>query len=112
MGHTLDVVMTFDNNPAISKVKVNEYDISHHYLIDFTMKCAAERHESKTITFRNLKAVDLEKFDADWKEAWDGIRTGETFGETMLRYKEVGEKIVSEHAPLVTKTIKIVPDAP
>ena len=35
MSHTLDIVATFNTNPRVENVVVNEYDISHHFLVDF-----------------------------------------------------------------------------
>ena len=35
MGHTLDIIATFYDNPAISNISAEEYDISDHFLVDF-----------------------------------------------------------------------------
>ena len=35
MGHIIDIIATFDNNPVISNLEANVYDLSHHFLVDF-----------------------------------------------------------------------------
>ena len=42
MGHTLDIVATFINNPIVTDIDVSEYDLNHHFLIDFKIPCAPE----------------------------------------------------------------------
>ena len=61
MGHTLDIVVTFNNIPAVTNIEVNEYDISHHYLVDITDTCPPEIRQYKVIRYRNIKAINSEK---------------------------------------------------
>ena len=112
MGHTLDIVATFNMKPGITNIIVNEYeDISHHFLVDFTATCAPEVREYKVIKYRNIKAVDSEKFDCDVKKKLN-ISTAGTFGQKVKHYNEVMAETLEKHAPLKTKKIKIVPDTP
>ena len=68
MGHTLDIVTTFDKNPVISKIDINEYDISHHFLIDFNVTCSAEVCEYKMIEYRSTKNINYKRNILYWNQ--------------------------------------------
>ena len=112
MGHTLDIVATFNKNPNITNVVVNEYDISHHFLVDFLVTLNPDKREYKTITYRNIKAVDCEKFSNEITQKWNELLPLGSFGEKVTKYNNVLEKVLKEHAPQKTRTIKIVPESP
>ena len=106
MGHTLDIVAMFNKNPEVSNVDVNQYDISHHFLIDFTVTCSPEVHEFKTIKYRKANGIGSEKFSSEIKERWNGIQEGESFGDRISRFNEIKKDTLDKHAPLHSKTIK------
>ena len=56
MGHTLDIVVTFTNNLIVTDIDVSEYDLSHHFLIDFKITCAPGTHVYKIVNYRNVKS--------------------------------------------------------
>ena len=62
LGHTIDMIATFDNNPVISNLEANEYDVSHHFLIDFDVAIHPEIRKHKTIWYRNIKMINSEEF--------------------------------------------------
>ena len=109
-GHTLDIIATFGEHPTISSVKSNENDVSHHYLIGFHISVKPKVKQEKEITYRKLKEIDPERFNADILEKLD--ITLESFGDNVKRYNEVLNEIINEHAPVKTRRIKIVPNAP
>ena len=88
-GHTLDIVATFRNDPIVSGVEVNDYDISHHYLIDFMATCSPIVPDFKTIAYRNIKGVDAELFSTDINQRWNEILEGGSFGENMEEYNKI-----------------------
>lgn len=47
-GHTLDIIATFDDGPAITNIQVSEYDISHHFLVDFQVDVSPLEVQQKT----------------------------------------------------------------
>ena len=79
MGHTLDIVATYINNPVVSDIVVSEYDVSHHFLIDFSVLCTPEIREYRTINYRNIKAINNTKFSSDIREKWNTLPPG-SFG--------------------------------
>jgi hypothetical protein len=109
-GHTLDIVVTFGDNPIITSIVSNEYDLSHHFLIDFHAAIIPEAKQEKEITYRKLKNIDPETFINNVSEKMD--LSSESFGDNMRTYNKVLRETLDEHAPVKSKTIKVVPNAP
>ena len=109
-GHTLDGIITFQNGPTISKIETNEYDLSHHFLVDFCVDVTVERKLEKEIRYRKLNDIDTEKLVEDITNSF--AITDNSFGENITSYNEAMRRITDEHAPVITKTIKVVPNAP
>lgn len=78
--------------------------------MDCKVTCAPEIKKYKTISYRNCKSINIENFNNDVSESLD-ISTG-TFGDRINNYTEVMTNTLNKHAPLKTKRIKLVPDAP
>jgi len=65
----------------------------------------------KTCSFRNLKSIDIGKLKNDIVTTMSNS-TGTSFGEKISFYNENMSSILDKHAPLKSKTIKVVPKAP
>ena len=109
-GHTLDIVATFGENPNITNITSNVYDVSHHALIDFQISARPKGKQEKEITYRRLKNIDPEKFKEDVTEKLD--ITEQSFGDNMKKYNKILKDILDEHAPQKKCKIKIVTGAP
>ena len=107
-GHTLDIITTFGKNPIISNIESNEYDVSHHFLVDFQVAIVPEAKHVKEITYRKLK--DPEKFTKDVSKKL--TISCHSFGENVRNYNEVLRGLLDDHAPVKSRKIKVVPDAP
>ena len=42
LGHTLDIIATFVDDPKISGIECSEYDLSHHFLVEFDVAIVPE----------------------------------------------------------------------
>ena len=111
MGHTLDIVATLNSNPLVKDIKAMEYDISHHFLVDFLVTCRPVQRQHKIISYRNTKAIESNKFTEDINDKLNKLPQG-TFGEKMKYYNDIMAEVLNEHAPLKSKKVKIIPDAP
>lgn len=109
-GHTLDVIITYKDSPIVKNIEFEEYDISHHHLIKFKVEVEIELKIVKEIKFRKLKNIDSERFTRDIQNSF--AITEKPFGELITSYNEKMQKIIDDHAPVIKKTIKIVPEAP
>ena len=113
MGHTLDIVATFNNNPSVTSINANEYEgVSHHYLVDFNLICSVEEKEYKTITYRNIRNIDHTKLYQDISMKKQAIGEVDSLKDKVEVYNEMLVKILDKHAPLKTKTVKLVPRSP
>ena len=89
----------------------HEYDISHHYLVDFTIEINPEIKTYKVISHRNLNHIDSEKFKCDISNKLH-LSALATFGENTTMYNEVLWEALNIHAPIKTRSIKLVQKAP
>ena len=110
-GHTLDLVLTRSDSPIITNLVSNNVNLSDHYMLIFDIEAEVLKHEDRTITYRNLKAIDNECFANDVKLKMQAA-VDETFGGRVSRYNIVMKELVDTYAPLKTKNIKVVPNAP
>ena len=109
-GHTLDIVVSFGDFPEIRNIKSDENDVSHHSLVDFQVAIVPEAKKEKIIKYRKLKNIDSVSFIRDVSERMD--LSSEAFGDNVKTYNKVLSDILDKQAPVITKTIKIVPNAP
>ena len=120
-GHTLDVIMSRDNDTLISNVQVKDIGlcddngtlINDHYAIicDLTKlkSCQVQR---KSVTYRKFKDINLERFKEDIQRSSVLGNANGSANELMDRYLS-GIKILLEvHAPLIQRTITPRQNAP
>ena len=86
--------------------------MSDHFLVDFNILLQPNVREMKNITYRSIRNVDAEKFHREVKERLDALPPTNSVIEKVNGYNSVLSKLVEEHAPLRTKKIKVVPEAP
>ena len=110
-GHTLDLVLTRKGSPNINNLHSSDVQLSDHFMLIFDIEAEVQKHEERTITYRNLKAVDNETFSNEVKEILQGV-TDMSFGDRVSKYNNVMKELVDKYAPLKTKLIKVVPNAP
>ena len=76
--------------------------------------CPNSVSEYKTIHYRKLKNIDDESFKSDLVNnlASDLLFQQTEFGSTITMYNNAAQGVLDNHAPLITKVVKIVPRAP
>ena len=109
-GHTLDVVIARLDDTKISKVEVSDIALSDHYLLSFSVDCTAPRSYYKTITYR--RKVNNNEFRECLLNTLSNIHIGNNFGEAVSEYNSNLSALVENIAPKITKTVKIVNNAP
>ena len=110
-GHTIDVIIT-RNDKSVTDVEIFQYNLSHHFLIDFYFKAELAESHTKTITYRNVKKVNNDKFCSDIKQGYAKLPCTTDMKEKILGYTDVMTNVMNKHAPEITKTIRLVPHAP
>ena len=111
LGHTLDIVATLKDNPPVINVRANEYDLSHHFLVDFMVTITPEHGEYKVIDYRNIKVVDSDTFAHEIMEKVNSIEC-DNFKGKVVNYNKVTAEVLEKHAPMKTRSVKIIPNAP
>ena len=109
-GHTIDVLIARLEDTEIGNIEITDIGLSDHYLLGFSVDCAATANYYKTITFR--KKVNAEEFGERLSTALETLAVGDNFGEAVTAYNSSMSELVKELAPEVTKTVKIVDEAP
>ena len=108
-------MLAHEEAPSIDNVECNDVSLSDHFMITFDVKAMVQQHEYKTMSFRNLRSADNEKFESELNRKLallkDSLPTS-TMGEKVLEYNRTVQELVDEYYPLETKQIKVVPQAP
>ena len=110
-GHTLDVVITRKKKNLVSDLVITENDLSHHSLIDFVYKAAPLQIVNTTINYRNIKSIVADTFSEDIRSALSNCNSVE-LGEKVDHYNSSLRDVLDKHAPVKTKEIRILPNAP
>ena len=111
LGHTIDIVIT-RNDLNIENIVITKYDLSHHFMIDFVFHAQAKEIFSKSLTYRNVKGVNSEMFCNEVTTGLSMLPYTTSMADKVSNYNEVMSDVVNKHAPVKTKTIKVVPQAP
>ncbi len=72
-GHTIDVIITRNDKSAVKEVLITQYNLSHHFLIDFVFSAELVESHTKTITYRNIKKVNCKMFCNDIKQEYSEV---------------------------------------
>ena len=111
-GHTLDVVITPNKDTFLADLHVTEIDLSHHFLIDFNVAVMTDSVKEKhTISYRS-KNVNMIEFSKDVNGRLNSLPPTLDLTVKMNNYNNALVEVVNKHAPVVTKTINVVPNAP
>jgi hypothetical protein len=109
-GHSLDLIIA---SSACSFSSVVSSDrISDHFAVVAEMEeVIPSRSDKKTVTFRNLKTIDLDAFRQDIRDS--DFHTNPASNATDLgdQYCEL-RAILDRHAPLKTKQLSFRPENP
>ena len=111
-GHTIDVVITHMEEIEVTGVEVQDVKLSDHFLISFGANCKTDKSFYKTITYRNIKQVNKEAFKNELMDALATIPMNNDLGTVVTDYNNKMSKLMNEHAPQITREVKIVPTAP
>ena len=109
-GHTIDVVITHQDDGIISDIDVRDINISDHYFISFSVNVSVPKSYYKTITFH--KKLDNEIFRNHLTTTLNELNLGTDFRDSMLQYNTKLGSLYTQLSPEVTKQIKVVAGAP
>ena len=115
-GASLDQVFTFSlrDDLLVTASVDTDCDIgSDHFPVYCDVNISLVRKYFKTIQYRALKNIDLESFSLELSDIADHINTMEgSFGTVVEELSKSALSLLDQHAPLLTKRISVVDDAP
>ena len=112
MGHTIDIVISPNRPSYIKDLVVRKVDLSHHFLIEFSISARALSSETKTITYRPWKKMDHARFSQDINDTLKSYPETQNLAEKITIYDKVLKEKADQYSPLITKVIKVKSTAP
>ena len=108
-GNTLDLAISrvFDD---ISLLDLTQYSVvSDHFYMVLKLNIKKPDCNNKTITFRNLKTLDINKLKNDLHISFAESTDALTFDIDQLasNFDRVVSRCINSHAPVITKTIHV-----
>ena len=111
---TIDLL--FDNSNLIdcSSIEVfSDFTLSDHFPVLCSSKDFHVNHKkSKIISVRDLKSVEMDMLSYDISCSLNDDQLSETFEVSCRKFFLSMNSVIDKYAPLVTKTISYVPNAP
>ena len=111
-GHCLDLVLTRTSSDVISEVWVHP-GLSDHYGVMAQLNLTKKPLLSTTLTTRNLKQIDPNKFSSDVDTSFSNFNFENVTVESAVRYYESSLiDILNKHAPISTRSVRLRPSSP
>ena len=107
-GHTLDLIFlnTFELQTTTSSPV--DFDIGDHFLVNLVLKNVQNNTAipaSKSISYRNLKGINLEEFSTELCSKLNTLHDNVDFPTKYSQISILAHETLDSHAPLITKTI-------
>ena len=87
----------------ISEVLATDPQLSDHYLVSFRLHTELVKPSKKKVTYRNLKAIDLQSFERDLKNSELFLCNSEDVNYLANLYNTTLKDLLNAHAPELTK---------
>ena len=113
-GHTLDLIITRDEDDVARNFTVFDPVISDHLAVCCTLSIPKVTFERKQVLFRRLKSIDMEQLREDIKNSplVDSDDMSSDLDDLTRQYNTVLFELLDKHAPLKNRIITLRPAAP
>jgi hypothetical protein len=112
-GNTIDWLIVRDDKILTNLDNVREYPgFSDHYAIFGHIAIAKPPPNTRLVTTRNLRAVNIETLRADITELIAGVKSDLDVQSLANIYEDGLKRVLDRQAPLVTRRVRIRPSAP
>ena len=111
-GHTLDLVITRENDGLVSKVSTDESLPSDHSSVLCSLMYACPPPEKRVIKLRKYSDIDFQQYQHDIEMSQLLVNPPHGCNELADFYNEEMQRIIDHHAPLVEKKFIPRPHAP
>ena len=111
-GHTLDLVITREEQSFIKNLLVFDPALADHFMIRCNLDFSKPVAQDQMISFRRLLAIDIDKFSSDLEDSTltrtplnnDLSLAIDQFNSTLL-------SIIGNHAPIIRRSVTSRPYA-
>ena len=104
--HYLDLVIT-DTSWNIMHTVKQGHMLSDHNFIDCSLHIEKPKPQTKTVTYRKLKNIDIKTLGEDMGEALEAANNCSDLAALVDMYNVKLSAVLDNHAPQKTKTVKI-----
>ena len=104
--HYLDLVIT-DTNWNIMHTVKQGHMLSDHNFIDCSLQIEKPKPQTKTVTYRKLKNIDIKRLDGDMGEALVAANNCSDLAALVDMYNVKLSAVLDNHAPQETIAVKI-----
>ncbi len=112
-GHTLDVVITRLDESPINQVTISQPLLSDHKAITFALDTQRPPLPQKTIVYRQLKKINMDKFKEDIKQNThlngEALKEETDPAKCVQVFSDAAIDLLNKHAPEKKKKITIRP---
>ena len=119
-GHTLDLAITSKASSIIqTSPRVGRYFSDHGSVVHVcNLKLRKPTYKVKTISYRKLKSVDMERFNDDLASSslctvnYSGVHSPASLEKFVKNYESTLSNLIDHPAPIKTKTVRSRPQVP
>ena len=102
-GHTLDLVITLDNDDAVSRIRKGDH-LSDHVSVLCDILCYKPPPTTKDVKYRCIRKIDIDQFKQDIR-CLDLGCPGNSTEELVGKYNHSLRQRLDKHAPLRSRTV-------
>ena len=104
-GHTLDLVITREQDPVISSVPVADQYLSDHASVLCSLNAAKPGCVMRNVSYRQLKAIDIEALRQDLRTSELCTREYNDLMELTSSYNSTLTSLLDKYAPVKKKVV-------
>ena len=104
-GHTLDLLITREQDPVISSAPVADRYLSDHASLLCSLNCAKPDCVTKNIRYRQLKAIDFDALRQDVEKSELCTMEYSDLNELTSSYNSILTSFLDKHAPMKEEVI-------
>ena len=112
-GHTLDLVITREEQSFIKNLLVFDPALSDHFMIQCNLDFFKPVAQGQELSFRRLRAIDMNKFSSDLEDS-ALIRSplNDDLSLAIDQLNSTLQAIIDNHAPIIRRSVTLHPYAP
>ena len=117
-GHTIDLLFANNHEFEMNPIQPVNYSLSDHFPIffDFPNTQQVNTTEKHTVTFRDLKSINLPGFASSLSTSLNSslqvIAENATFSQMVDVYNETLSSVLEDHAPAQSRTFTTTAESP